>query len=70
MRCVIFHGGPVEDQFLFMKMILAEEQPFFHEVYLPVFCQRGMMPQKLVGKYQGYFVHDCIQNKAALKMFT
>jgi hypothetical protein len=49
-----------------MEFVLAEEQPFFYQIRQAVFCERGMMPEKLVWENQGYFIHDSIQNKVAL----
>lgn len=44
------HTGSMEDQFLFMKVILMEEEIFFHHKNKAAFLQCRIVFKKLMGK--------------------
>jgi hypothetical protein len=50
---VILHAGAMQDQFLFVKRILSEEQPFLNKMHGAALVQREMVLEELVRKNEG-----------------
>jgi hypothetical protein len=54
MAFIGFHAGTMKENFLLVKIVLLEIQPFFNQVNGIAFFKQGMLLKKLMWKKNAY----------------